>query len=122
MGILSSLQGGTSYDLKPELNLVLKLVIFRFGVYDSLSQSSPGSKLQGLRIASPTTKSSRRRRPSTHDLDRSDAQLRGQDCCCTSCCIRQSFPHISLLGSGGMHFPSSGRISPDEIGEDRHGD
>lgn len=45
-------QGSVSYDLKPEISLLLKLVIFRYGVYDPLAGSSPGSKLQNLRLAS----------------------------------------------------------------------
>lgn len=68
----ADLQGATTYDLKPELDLMLKLVIFRFGVYDSLSQSSPGSKLQGLRLASSGTRSSRRESCATLSLTLTD--------------------------------------------------
>ena len=45
-------QGSVSYDTKPEISLLLKLVIFRYGIYDPLSGSSPGSRLQNLRLAS----------------------------------------------------------------------
>ncbi|ODN79814.1 hypothetical protein L202_03711 [Cryptococcus amylolentus CBS 6039] len=47
---LDNFRSSMSWDLKPELELVIKLVVFRFGVWDPLSRSSPGAKLQNLKL------------------------------------------------------------------------
>lgn len=46
----SYVQPKVSWDFKPEIELVIKLVIFRLGICDSLSRSSPGAKLQNLKL------------------------------------------------------------------------
>ncbi|WVQ72574.1 hypothetical protein IAR50_002132 [Cryptococcus sp. DSM 104548] len=59
---LDNFRSSISWDLKPELELVIKLVVFRFGVWDPLSRSSPGAKLQNLKLVSeprPRLKSTR---------------------------------------------------------------
>jgi hypothetical protein len=45
-------QSSWSHDLKPEVALVLKLVIFRYGVLDPAIRASPGAKLQNLKLVS----------------------------------------------------------------------
>lgn len=42
--------------------LVLKLVIFRYGVFDITTQASPGAKLQNLKLASPSSPGHKRMR------------------------------------------------------------
>ncbi|OWZ81197.1 peroxin-2 [Cryptococcus neoformans Bt85] len=47
---IDNFKSRASWDFKPEIELVIKLVIFRLGICDSLSRSSPGAKLQNLKL------------------------------------------------------------------------
>ncbi|WVO22225.1 uncharacterized protein IAS62_003555 [Cryptococcus decagattii] len=47
---IDNFKSRVSWDFKPEIELVIKLVIFRLGIWDSLSRSSPGAKLQNLKL------------------------------------------------------------------------
>ncbi|WVQ82355.1 hypothetical protein IAT38_004483 [Cryptococcus sp. DSM 104549] len=49
---LDNFRSSVSVDLKPEVELAIKLLIFRFGVWDPSSRSSPGAKLQNLKLIS----------------------------------------------------------------------
>ncbi|RSH87381.1 peroxisome assembly protein (Peroxin-2) [Saitozyma podzolica] len=49
---LGNFKSSWSHDLKPEVALVLKLVIFRYGVLDPTIRASPGAKLQNLKLVS----------------------------------------------------------------------
>ncbi|EIW70622.1 hypothetical protein TREMEDRAFT_68135 [Tremella mesenterica DSM 1558] len=51
---LNNFKSIQDWDLKPEIALVLKLVIFRYGIFSDFT--SPGSKLQNLRLASSCTR------------------------------------------------------------------
>lgn len=42
-------QSNLGADLKPEIHLILKLVIFRLSFF-GLTQASPGAKLQNLKL------------------------------------------------------------------------
>ncbi|WVQ99378.1 hypothetical protein IAU59_006511 [Kwoniella sp. CBS 9459] len=49
---LDNFKSSFSLGFKPELELLIKLVIFRFGIWKSLVRSSPGARLQNLKLAS----------------------------------------------------------------------
>ncbi|WVF71449.1 hypothetical protein IAT40_006253 [Kwoniella sp. CBS 6097] len=49
---LDNFKSSFSLGFKPELELVIKLLLFRYGVWNSLVCSSPGAKLQNLKLAS----------------------------------------------------------------------
>ncbi|OCF36856.1 peroxin-2 [Kwoniella heveanensis BCC8398] len=49
---LDNFKSTFSLGFKPELELLIKLVLFRYGVLNSLVRSSPGAKLQNLKLAS----------------------------------------------------------------------
>ncbi|ORY34007.1 Pex12 amino terminal region-domain-containing protein [Naematelia encephala] len=55
---LGNFQSSLGHDIKPEIALVLKLVVFRFSILDPSTRASPGAKLQNLKLAA--TRSSRR--------------------------------------------------------------
>ncbi|WVR07023.1 hypothetical protein IAU60_004062 [Kwoniella sp. DSM 27419] len=58
---LDNLKSILSITVKPELELVIKLLLFRYGVWDASIRSSPGAKLQNLKLVSDRSKSISRR-------------------------------------------------------------
>ncbi|KAK8864373.1 hypothetical protein IAR55_001621 [Kwoniella newhampshirensis] len=49
---LDNFKSSLSMSLKPEMELVIKLLILRYGIWDPLILSSPGAKLQNLKLTS----------------------------------------------------------------------
>ncbi|WWD17329.1 hypothetical protein CI109_101769 [Kwoniella shandongensis] len=49
---LDNFKSTFSMDMKPEVELVIKLLIFKYGIWDPLILSSPGARLQNLKLTS----------------------------------------------------------------------